>query len=470
MSKKDNILIIGAGLCGSLLALRLAQRGYRVHVYESRPDLRITDISAGRSINLALSDRGFKALRLVGLEENARKICIPMIGRLMHDNQGNTFPSNYSGRQGEHINSISRGDLNGLLLTEADTYDKLTIHFNHECKDVDLDTNTVTFYNHASGKEFQIKADVIFGTDGAGSSLRKSYYLERKFLFSFSQNFLTHGYKELEIPASKQGAHLLSKDHLHIWPRGNFMLIALPNLDGSFTVTLFLSYDEGAYNFNNLTSDTKIIEFFEEQFPDALSLIPDIVSEFTNNPTGALGTVKCSPWYYKNQTLLMGDASHAIVPFYGQGMNASFEDVSVFDTILEKYEGDWETIFKTFEKQRKIDTDAIADLAIDNYYEMRDHVANPIFKEKRTLEMAFEENFPNEYFSKYSMVTFNEDMPYRQAMIKGRAQDKAILNLIADDDISTSLDMTNEALRRTLEKVKEETNEILEEDKIAGLK
>ena len=465
MSKKDNILIIGAGLCGSLLALRLAQRGYNVSVYESRPDLRITDISAGRSINLALSDRGFKALRLAGVEKKARDICIPMYGRLIHDTKSNTFPSNYSGRDGEYINSISRGDLNGLLLTEADLFDNLTIHFNKECKGVDLDTNTAIFYDHRNKEDFEVKADVIFGADGAGSALRKSYYLERKFLFSYSQNFLTHGYKELEIPASKEGKHLISKDHLHIWPRGDYMLIALANLDGSFTVTLFLSYDEGKYNFNNLTSKEKVKEFFEQQFPDAVKLIPDIANEFFNNPTGALGTVKCSPWHYKNKTLLMGDAAHAIVPFYGQGMNASFEDVTIFDEILEKHDDDWETIFEIFEKQRKIDTDAIADLAIDNFYEMRDHVSNPIFKEKRTLEMAFEKEFPNEYSSKYSLVTFNEDIPYHQAMIRGRAQDKAILNMIADNEV----DM-NDDLKILLKKVQEETNELLEEDKIAGLK
>ena len=329
----------------------------------------------------------------------------------------------------------------------------------------DLDTNTAIFYDHRNKEDFEVKADVIFGADGAGSALRKSYYLERKFLFSYSQNFLTHGYKELEIPASKEGKHLISKDHLHIWPRGDYMLIALANLDGSFTVTLFLSYDEGKYNFNNLTSKEKVKEFFEQQFPDAVKLIPDIANEFFNNPTGALGTVKCSPWHYKNKTLLMGDAAHAIVPFYGQGMNASFEDVTIFDEILEKHDDDWETIFKIFEKQRKIDTGAIADLAIDNFYEMRDHVSNPIFKEKRTLEMAFEKEFPNEYSSKYSLVTFNEDIPYHQAMIRGRAQDKAILNMIADNEV----DM-NDDLKILLKKVQEETNELLEEDKIAGLK
>lgn len=462
MSKKDNILIIGAGLCGSLLALRLAQRGYKVDVYESRPDLRSTDISAGRSINLALSDRGLKAMRLVGLEDKVKPLCIPMYGRLIHDIEGQTFDSNYSGRDNEYINSISRGELNGLLLTEADQYDNLTIHFNKKCNSVDIENNTASFYDYETKEDFEITSDIIFGTDGAGSALRRSYYLERKFLFSYSQNYLTHGYKELEIPASKEGKHLQSKDYLHIWPRGEYMLIALANLDGSFTVTLFLSYDEGEYNFNNLTSVEKVTEFFKSQFPDALALIPNISDEFFNNPTGALGTVKCSPWQYKGKTLLMGDAAHAIVPFYGQGMNASFEDVTVFDAILDSNEGDWETIFKTYEASRKIDTDAIADLAIDNYYEMRDHVASPIFKEKRKLEMDLEKTYPNDYFSKYSMVTFNEDIPYSQAMKKGRAQDKAILNMVVDDTIDLNGDLSS-----ILAKVKAETEDILNEDNVA---
>ena len=465
MSKKDNILIIGAGLCGSLLALRLAQRGYTVNVYESRPDLRTTDISAGRSINLALSDRGLKAMRLAGVEDKVKPLCIPMHGRLVHDTEGNTFPSNYSGRDNEYINSISRGDLNGLLLTEADKYDNLTIHFNKRCNGIDIENNIAKLYDYVTKTEFEVKGDVLFGTDGAGSSLRKSYYLERKFLFSYSQNYLTHGYKELEISASKEGTHLISKDYLHIWPRGEYMLIALPNLDGSFTVTLFLSYEEGEYNFSNLTTEDTIKEFFKTQFPDALTLIPNIAEEFSNNPTGALGTVKCSPWHYKNKNVLLGDSAHAIVPFYGQGMNASFEDVTVFDAILEQHEGDWETIFKVYEKTRKADTDAIADLAIDNYYEMRDHVANPIFKEKRTIEMALEKEFPNAYFSKYSMVTFKEDIPYYEAMTKGRAQDKAILNLLVNKEITTTEDLNS-----ILKKVQQETETILQDDKIAGLK
>ena len=460
MNKKEKILIVGAGLCGSMLALRMAQRGYQVVVYESRSDLRKSDISAGRSINLALSNRGLKALRMAGVEEKARELCIPMKGRLMHDVASNTFESNYSGRQGEFINSISRGDLNGLLLTEAEKYSNVKIHFNTRCLEVDIETKIASFQSFDSEKQFTVQADVIFGTDGAGSSLRKSY--EKQFPeFSVTQDFLTHGYKELEIPADKNGNHVISKEYLHIWPRGDYMLIALPNMDGSFTVTLFLSYSEGLYNFDNLITEEKIIEFFKKDFPDTLSLIPDILKEFENNPTGKLGTIKCYPWSYKGNTLLLGDSSHAIVPFYGQGMNASFEDVYVFDNVLNQFEGDWLTVFSEFQKQRKIDTDAIADLAIDNYYEMRDHVANPLFKEKRIVEMNLEKYFPTEYFSKYSLVTFNEYIGYHEAMTKGRAQDKVLLKMAENPMYSSSLQMSKELMNKILYKVQEETNKLL---------
>jgi kynurenine 3-monooxygenase len=469
MNKKDKVLIIGAGLCGSLLALRLAQRGFKVEVYESRPDLRTTDISAGRSINLALSDRGLKALRLCGMEEKAREICIPMFGRLMHDTDGNTFSSNYSGRENEFINSISRGDLNALLLNEAEKNENVNIYFNKKCTNVDIENTIAYFKDYINKEEFSVNATVIFGGDGAGSSLRKSYVSERKFLFSYSQDYLNHGYKELEIPADTSGNHQISKEHLHIWPRGDFMLIALPNMDGSFTVTLFLSYDEGEFNFENLISEEKITAFFEKEFPDALALIPNIKQEFINNPTGPLGTIKCSPWSYQDKTLLIGDSSHAIVPFYGQGMNASFEDVFVLDEILNQDLGNWKLVFKAYQKARKHDTDAIADLAIDNFHEMKDHVSNPLFKEKRKIEMDLEKTFPTQYSSKYSLVTFNENIGYNEAMNRGRAQDKALLNMIADDTIYTHLEMTKEELKVILDKVILETNTILEEDKIAGL-
>ena len=468
MNKKDKVLIIGAGLCGSLLALRLAQRGFKVELYESRSDLRTTDISAGRSINLALSDRGLKALRLCGMEEKAREICIPMFGRLMHDTEGNTFSSNYSGRENEFINSISRGNLNAILLDAAEKHENVQMHFNKKCKSVDIENAIAHFKDYKTKEGFSVNATVIFGGDGAGSSLRKSYVSERKFLFSYSQNYLNHGYKELEIPADKKGEHQISKEHLHIWPRGDFMLIALPNMDGSFTVTLFLSYDEGEFNFDNLISEEKITEFFEKEFPDALALIPNIKEEFINNPTGPLGTIKCSPWSYQDKTMLIGDSSHAIVPFYGQGMNASFEDVFVLDHILDEDLGDWEAVFKAYQKARKKDTDAIADLAIDNFHEMKNHVANPIFKEKRKIEMDLEKTFPTEYASKYSLVTFNEQIGYNEAMKKGRAQDEVLLNMLSDNTVNSHLEMTTEELKVILNKVNIETSIILEEDKIAG--
>jgi kynurenine 3-monooxygenase len=429
---------------------------------ELRPDLRKVDISAGRSINLAFSNRGIKAMKMVGLEDKAMKLCIPMHGRMLHDRDGNTKLSKYSGRDGEYINSISRELLTALLMDEAEALENVSIEFNNKCNDVDFENNTANFTNTENGQIFDCTADLIFGTDGAGSALRKSYFSERKFLFSFSQNYLTHGYKELTIPPSENGAFRTFKNALHIWPRGEYMIIALPNLDGSFTVTLFLAYEDGTYNFNNLTTKENVLNFFKNEFPDALELMPNLTSEFFENPTAPLGTVKCFPWQYKGKNLLLGDAAHAIVPFYGQGMNASFEDVVEFDTFLDQHDGNWEKTFKAFQRKRKIDTDGIADLAIDNFHEMKDHVANVLFQKKRALEMNLETALPNDYFSKYSMVTFREDMGYHEAMTRGRAQDKAILNMINDEGIDQ-----NVSISLLHEKVKKETNSILEDDKIA---
>ena len=462
MPKQESVLIIGAGLCGSLLALRLGQRGFKVHVVEMRPDLRTVDMSAGRSINLAFSNRGLKAIKLVGLESKVQSLCIPMYGRMVHDIEGNTFLSNYSGRDNESINSISRELLTALLLDEAEALENVTIEFQKRCTNVDFDNKEASFEDTISRTGFKISSDLIFGTDGAGSALRKSYFKERKFLFSFSQNYLTHGYKELTIQPDQKGSFKIYKNALHIWPRGDFMIIALPNLNGSFTVTLFLSYESGPYNFNNLTSPEIVTEFFEKEFPDALELMPNLAVEFFENPTAPLGTVKCFPWNYKGHSLLLGDSAHAIVPFYGQGMNASFEDVVEFDAFLDTHEGDWEATFKDFQNHRKIDTDGIADLAIDNFHEMKDHVANPIFQEKRKIEMALEAEFPEVYHSKYSLVTFKETIGYNEAMTIGRAQDKAILSMLAANKISLK-----EPLKQVLKKVQEETSNILMEDTIA---
>ena len=460
--KQEHILIIGAGLCGSLLGLRMVQRGYKVTLMEKRPDLREIHQDAGRSINLAFSDRGMKGIKLVGLEEEVKKLCIPMKGRMIHDKEGYTFLSPYSGRDNEYINSISRTDLNIMLLNAADQYDDLQVYFNEKCKDVDLKNATATFENYLTKKQQTITADVILGTDGAGSVVRKSMYLSKEFLFSFSQDYLEHGYKELTFPPTQNNEYRAEKNALHIWPRGRDMIIALPNLDGSFTVTLFIDYKNALDSFETLNSPEAITEYFTRQFPDAVSMMPELVKDFEENPVGPLGTIKCHPWSAFGKTCLLGDAAHAIVPFYGQGMNASFEDVVVFDEALEKY-GDqaWEAVFTAFEKNRKPDTDAIADLAVDNFHEMKEHTAHPMFQEKRKLETAFEKEFPNEYSSKYSLVTFNENIGYREAMIKGRAQNKAILNLLDDGKLPDTL-----SLKAKLKIVQQTTESIIHEDNI----
>ncbi|QAA80276.1 FAD-dependent monooxygenase [Aequorivita sp. H23M31] len=469
MSKQQNILIIGAGLCGSLLALRMAQHGFNITLVEKRPDLRKFSLDAGRSINLALSDRGLRGLRLAGVEEAAQELLIPMTGRMIHEKSGNTFLSPYSGREGEFINSVSRPGLNKLLLNEAEKMPNVKIIFNHACTEVDFDKPAATFEDFNSREKSTYSADVIFGTDGAGSVVRANMIHDKEFLLNISQQWLGHGYKELEIPATENGGYRTYKNALHIWPRGEDMLIALPNLNGSFTVTLFLPYKNSDYCFENLTTPEMVQEYFQKEFPDVLELIPSLTEEFFHNPIGAMGTVKCDPWHRFGKTLLMGDAAHAMVPFYGQGMNASFEDVAVFDEILVQYKDDldkgnitWERIFDEYEKIRKKDADAIGELAVDNFDEMKAHTGMELFQKKRKLETAFEAEFPHEYYSKYSLVTFKEDLSYSEAKRQGRAQDKAILSLLHDNKLDEIM-----SLKEKLQAVKRQTQLILNESETA---
>ncbi len=422
----EKIIIIGAGLCGALLALRLAQKGYSVNVYERRPDMRKETISAGRSINLALSDRGLKGLELVGIKDDVEALIIPMYGRMIHPLSGSSTLLNYSGRQGEWINSISRSGLNMLLLDRAEATGKVNFIFNVECKEVNFSNGELVLQDTTNEKVETVNGDLIFGTDGANSAIRNAMLqASAKYRFDFSLNYLSTGYKELEIPATINGGFRLEKNALHIWPRQGFMMIALPNLDGSFTVTLFLPF-EGQHSFSKLTTEKEIMAFFANHFPSALSHMPDIFEDFCANPTSSLGTVKCYPWQINGKFLLMGDAAHAVVPFYGQGMNASFEDVVILDELMDKYDGDWKQILPEYQLIRKRDTDAIADLAVENEYEMRDATANPTFLLKRKIELHLEQNHPD-YFSKYSMVTFREDLPYSIAMEKGRKQDAILM-------------------------------------------
>jgi kynurenine 3-monooxygenase len=455
---KEHILIVGAGLCGSLLAVQLAKHDYKITLVEKRPDLRQADISAGRSINLAFSDRGLKGIKRVGLEDKVMSLCIPMNGRMLHDKKSDTKLSPYSGKGNKHINSISRSGLNAVLLDEADAFKNVDILFDVACQEVNL-SKAQAWFNRPSGEKFEITADYIIGTDGAGSIIRQEMMKNRDLRFSFSQNFLTHGYKELSI-LPKNGKHQIFKNALHIWPRGENMLIALPNLDGSFTVTLFLAYEGGNYNFNNLNSPEIVEEYFKNVYPDAFDLMPHLKEEYFENPTAALGTIRCNPWTTE-KALIMGDAAHAIVPFYGQGMNASFEDVAEFDELLITNDFDLDKTFKAFSKHRKQDADGIADLALDNFHEMKAHTAQDLFLQKRQMELAFEKEFPNDYASKYSLVTFNADIGYHEAKVRGRAQDKVILYLLKERLIPESL-----SLKEKLDLVNKHVETYLKEELI----
>ena len=444
---KQKVIIIGAGLAGSLLAIYLAKRGIEAEVYEARADMRRVEMSAGRSINLALSDRGIVALREVGMDEYMLREAVPMFGRMVHAINGETKLLPYSGRQGEYINSISRAGLNIALMNEAEKYPGVRFYFNQKCLDFDCKTGEALIENTESSERKTVKGDTLFATDGAGSAVRNAMLRGGVSRFNFSQQFLEHGYKELHIPPAPEGGFLMEKNALHIWARRSFMMIALPNFDGSFTCTLFLAHT-GENSFEQLRDEKSLMDFFQANFADAIPLMPTLVEDFFANPIGNLGTIKCFPWNVGGKGLLLGDSAHAVVPFYGQGMNCAFEDCRVLDQLIEKHGTDWKTVFVEYSRLRKENTDAIADMAEDNFYEMRDAVADPVFVRKRELETKLEQAFPD-YFSKYSMVTFREDLPYSVAKRKGNAQDKLLMEICAKVNDASKID-----LNEVMEKVK----------------
>lgn len=429
--KKNKIIIVGAGLAGTLLAIRMAQRGFEVSLHEKRSDMREEAWEGGRSINLALSARGLMALERVGVKEDILKECIPMRGRMIHPEEGGLRFSPYSGRQEDFINSVSRSGLNIRLLDKAEEMANLKIHFHSGCKKVDLEEGVAHFYNTQSGDTYSEKGDLVIGTDGAGSAVRNSMMARTpELLFNFSQDFLRHGYKELSIHPGPNGAFRIEKNALHIWPRHEFMMIALPNLDASFTLTMFNPY-KGPKGFDELDTRGKVEGFFEREYPDLLPHIPHYLDEYFENPVGILGTIRCYPWQAFGKAVLMGDAAHAIVPFYGQGMNASFEDVRVFDDLVETHGDEWSRILEEFQEMRVENANAIADLALDNFMEMQDKVADEAFIQKRKIEMELEQEYPD-YYSKYSLVTFRPELPYAHAMKLGRLQDELLINLCKD--------------------------------------
>ncbi|MEM9337515.1 MAG: NAD(P)/FAD-dependent oxidoreductase [Bacteroidota bacterium] len=419
--KHDKIVIAGAGLVGSLLALMLKREGFDVEVYEKRQDPRKVVKAGGRSINLALSHRGIAPLKIAGVFDKVLPFLIPMKGRMMHDDKGSLTSQPY-GMEGQSINSVSRRLLNEVLIEESEK-SGVNFYFEAKCKSIAFEENTLFFENGSS-----VSGDLIVGADGAFSVVRQK--LQSSDRFSFSQLFIDHGYKELTIEPI-HGDFALDPNHLHIWPRGNFMLIALPNADKTFTCTLFFPF-EGSPSFSSLTDDEKILSFFKKYFRDTIDLIPDLLAQFHTNPTSSLVTISCEPWN-KNKTLLIGDAAHAIVPFYGQGMNSGFEDVRLLMECAKKLNYDWKEVTSTFAKSRKKDADAISELALHNFTEMRDHVGSSRFLKRKKLEAVLQEKFPDQWLPLYSMVTFS-DIPYAHALQLGKIQTEVINEFMTEEN------------------------------------
>src|SRR5438477_4867357 len=432
-------ILIGSGLAGGLLGAYLGRSGYDVDLYERRADPREGNIVGGRSINLAVSTRGIHALEQLGIADDVLRHAIPMRGRMIHDKSGTLHFAPYDVDPKKCINSIGRAALNTTVIEAAQRYPNVRVHFNHRCTNVDLDSATAHLVasfvesgvpatpkpgeGGSSVNVIRARGDVVIGVDGAFSSVRQSMQ-KNLAAFNYDESYLAHGYKELTIPPGPDGSWQMEKNALHIWPRKSFMMIALPNPDGSFTCTLFWEF-EGPRSFATTKTDDEVCDFFREEFPDAVPLMPALLEDFRQNPTGSLVTIRCGPWFYKDKVALVGDAAHAVVPFYGQGMNAAFEDCVVLDECLEKFPENHEHAFREYFSRRKENTDALADLAIGNFIEMRDKTASKTFRAKKKLDHFLEAALPGIYLPLYTMVTFTR-IPYATAARRARLQDRIV--------------------------------------------
>lgn len=427
MQNPLKIAVVGSGLVGSLLAIYLKKHGHEVHVFDRSVDIRKINFS-GRSINLAMSVRGWKALDDAGVGHQVRDIAIPMSKRAVHLVDGLNFQP--YGKNDENIYSISRGVLNKKMI---DLAEEAGVKFLFEQKiwDVDLATATLHIGETERGEWKDLRYDMVFGADGAFSRIR--HRMQRQSMFNYSQEFLNIGYKELNIPANADGSHKLDKNALHIWPRGKYMLIALPNLDGSFTCTLFMPFD-GENSLNSLTSKEEVVAFFTENLPDTLEVIPKLTEDFFKNPTSTLVTMKCFPWTFSDKIALIGDASHAIVPFYGQGMNSGFEDITILNSLILEHGNDWKTIFSKYEVSRKPDADAIAELSYRNFMEMSSKTADPNFILQKKIEKHFSDKHPEKWIPLYSMVTFST-IPYSEALAIGDVQERIMQEILKMENI-----------------------------------
>jgi len=463
LNRSSDLCVVGAGLVGSLLSIYLAKRGFHVDLFERRPDMRLEKMSAGRSINLAVSTRGLRALRDVGLEAEILRQAIPMRGRMIHAKDGELNFQPYGRDDSEYINSISRATLNKVLMSRAEETKLVDIYFNQRATGMDFEKNELYLEDATTAQYTTVSASMVMSTDGSSSAVRDD--MMKLSGYKCTEEELNYGYKELVIPAGEGGSFRMEKNALHIWPRGTYMLIALPNFDGSYTCTLFLPL-AGSPSFDSLKTPEDVLKFFNEQFSDAVPLITDLTETFFANPTGRMVTVKCAPWFLDEKALLLGDAAHAIVPFFGQGMNCGFEDLSVLSDCMDNHvkqggslyinrrnveaqhasrrtmEGTtaWAKIFAEFFHQRKQNTDAIADMAVENFIEMRDKVADPKFQLEKAVEKILQREFPNEYVSRYSLVTFST-VPYSLAMRAGVATDEILSEVCKNIDAADKVDL-----------------------------
>lgn len=424
--------IIGSGLVGSLWAIYLLKAGYKVKVFERRSDMRKANMSAGKSINLAMSTRGWKALDTIGIGDEIRKIAIPVYGRTMHPLSGSTTYQPY-GINNQAIYSVSRGDINCKLMDIAEKQGNIEFFFNEECINANLKEGVVKLKNTETGTVTEVKSDIVFATDGAFSAIRYNS-MQKLDRFNYSQNYIEDGYREILLPANADGSYKLATNTLHIWPRGRFMLMALPNLDGSFTCTLFMPFDGHEYCFNKLTSKQKVEEFFKNVFPDFFEMMPNVAEAWEEHPLSSLAIIRCYPWYH-GKVMLMGDAAHATVPFFGQGMNCGFEDCSVLWELMQKHNEDWNKIGEEYQVVRKPNGDAVQDLSMLNYVVMRDKVADPEFLLQQKIERRIAELYPGKYFPMYSMVTFS-NIEYQVALKQGNQQNEMVLGLIKQHNIT----------------------------------
>ncbi len=423
--RENAVNLVGAGLAGSLLALLLARRGLQVRVFERRPDPRLAAAERGRSINLALAARGIRALERAGVMPAIEPLLIEMRGRMVHDLDGRQSLVPYGQRAHEVIHSVSRGALNLALLEAAGTFPNVELRFDQACRGLDLEAGTLLLRDTVSGEDYGLPLQPTIASDGAGSAVRHALAAAGR--LRASESLLDHDYKELTIAARADGGFALERHALHVWPRGGFMLIALPNPDASFTVTLFLAR-QGAASFEALRDPSDVRTFFEREFADVVPLLGDVGAQFVANPQGLLGTVRCDRWHVGGQVLLLGDAAHAIVPFHGQGMNCAFEDCIELAGLLHG-DDDWSAVFAEFQRRRQPNAEAIAQMALENYVEMRDTVREPAFMRQKSIALRLERRHPRRFIPRYSMVSFHPEIPYAEALRRGTVQARILQEL-----------------------------------------